>query len=89
MGRVFLGASPGGRKVAIKIVHPNYANDPEFHRRFAREVAAARQVGGFHAPLVVDTDPDADPCGWHAREVKTPYRTRLLPPSITNSDPVM
>ncbi len=61
MGRVFLGASAGGRKVAIKIVHPQYANDTEFRRRFAREVAAARQVGGFHTALVVDADPGADP----------------------------
>ena len=61
MGRVFLGASPGGRKVAIKVVHPRHANDPAFRRRFTHEVAAARQVGGFHAALVVDADPDADP----------------------------
>ena len=46
MGRVFLGESPSGRKVAIKVVHPHYASDPEFRRRFAREVAIARQVGG-------------------------------------------
>jgi WD40 repeat protein/predicted Ser/Thr protein kinase len=61
MGRVFLGESRGGRKVAIKVVHPHYANDPEFRRRFAREVAAARQVGGFHTAAVVGADPDADP----------------------------
>ena len=61
MGRVFLGASPGGRRVAVKIVHPRYADDPEFRQRFAREVAAARRVGGFHAALVVDADPAADP----------------------------
>jgi WD40 repeat protein len=61
MGRVFLGSSPGGRRVAIKIVHPHYADDPEFRRRFAREVAAARRVGGFHTALVVDADPNADP----------------------------
>ena len=61
MGRVFLGTSPGGRKVAVKIVHPHYANDPEFLRRFAREVAAAREVGGFHTAAVVGADPDADP----------------------------
>ena len=61
MGRVFLGASPGNRKVAIKVVHPRHAQDPEFRRRFAREVTAARQVGGFHTALVVDADPDADP----------------------------
>jgi WD40 repeat protein len=61
MGRVFLGESPGGRNVAIKVVHPHYASDPEFCRRFAREVAAARQVGGFHTAAVVGADPDAYP----------------------------
>jgi len=61
MGRVFLGESRGGRKVAIKVVHPHYASDPEFRRRFAREVAAARQVGGFHTAAVVGADPSADP----------------------------
>jgi len=61
MGRVFLGESPGGRKVAIKVVHPLYASDPEFRRRFAREVASARQVGGFHTAGVVGADPGADP----------------------------
>src|ERR1700728_4517215 len=61
MGRVFLGESPGGRKGAINGVHPHYASDPEFRRRFAREVAAARQVGGFHTAAVVGADPDADP----------------------------
>ncbi len=61
MGRVFLGESPGGRKVAIKVVHSHYGKDPEFRRRFAREVAAARQVGGFHTAAVVGADPDADP----------------------------
>jgi serine/threonine protein kinase len=61
MGRVFLAESRGGRKVAIKVVHPRHANDPSFRRRFAHEVAAARQVGGFHAALVVDADPDANP----------------------------
>jgi serine/threonine protein kinase len=61
MGRVYLGQSPGGRKVAVKVVHPHYGNDPEFRRRFAREVAAARQVGGFHTAAVVGADPAADP----------------------------
>ena len=61
MGRVYLGASPGGRKVAIKVVHADYADDQDFRRRFAREVAAARQVGGFHTAAVVGADPGADP----------------------------
>jgi Flp pilus assembly protein TadD/predicted Ser/Thr protein kinase len=77
MGRVFLGESRGGRKVAIKVVHPHYANDPEFRRRFAREVAAARQVGGFHTAAVVGADPEADP-PWMA--------TAYIPgPSLTDA----
>ena len=61
MGRVFLGESRGGRMVAIKVVHPHCASDAEFRRRFAREVAAARQVGGFHTAAVVGADPGGDP----------------------------
>src|ERR1700689_2169802 len=44
MGRVYLGLSPGGRAVAIKVVHPDLARDTEFLRRFGQEVAAARAV---------------------------------------------
>ena len=43
MGRVYLGFSPGGRAVAIKVVHPELARDPEFLRRFRQEVASARR----------------------------------------------
>src|SRR6516164_9464365 len=60
MGRVFLGTSPAGRKVAIKVINPEYAGSPEFRQRFAREVDAARRVGGFHAAQVVDADPGAE-----------------------------
>jgi Protein kinase domain len=61
MGQVFLATSPGGRKVAVKRIHAEYANDPEFRGRFAREIEAARRVGGFHTAQVVDADPRADP----------------------------
>jgi hypothetical protein len=61
MGQVFLGETPGHRKVAVKLMRPEYAADPGFRQRFALEVAAARQVGGFHTALVIDADPDADP----------------------------
>jgi serine/threonine protein kinase len=37
------------------------AADAEFRRRFAREVDAARRVGGFHTAPVVDADPYANP----------------------------
>jgi serine/threonine protein kinase len=56
MGQVFLGRSPGGRPVAVKLVAPGLANDPDFRRRFAQEVEAARKVGGFHTAQVVDAD---------------------------------
>ncbi|MFI1851458.1 WD40 repeat domain-containing serine/threonine protein kinase [Streptomyces sp. NPDC020480] len=60
MGQVFLGTSPGGRKVAVKVIRPELAATPQFRARFAREVEAARRVGGFHTPQVVDADPQAE-----------------------------
>lgn len=57
---VFLGLSPGGRQVAVKLIHPGHA-DTRFRERFAREMEAARRVGGFHTAPVVDADPTADP----------------------------
>jgi serine/threonine protein kinase len=61
MGRVFLGVSPGGRQVAVKVIHSELADDKQFRERFAREIEAARRVGGFHTAHVVDADSDADP----------------------------
>jgi serine/threonine protein kinase len=61
MGRVFLGVSPGGRQVAVKIIHSELADDEQFRERFAREIEAVRRVGGFHTAPVVDADPEADP----------------------------
>lgn len=61
MGWVYLARSPGGRAVAVKVVRPEYAADPEFRQRFAREVTAARAVGGAFTAAVVDADPDGDP----------------------------
>jgi eukaryotic-like serine/threonine-protein kinase len=58
MGRVFLGQSPGGRLVAVKLIRPELADDPGFRRRFAQEVSAARRVSGLFTAPVVDADPD-------------------------------
>jgi WD40 repeat protein len=60
MGQVFLGVSPSGRRVAVKLIHPVLARTDHFRERFAREIAAARRVGGFHTAPVVDADPQAE-----------------------------
>ena len=54
MGLVYLGRSPGGRLVAIKVIRTELASDPEFRTRFAREVTAARKVSGVVTAEVVD-----------------------------------
>lgn len=59
MGLVYLGRSEAGRTVAVKVVQAEYAGNQEFRRRFAREVAAARRVGGRWTAEVLDADPDA------------------------------
>jgi len=62
MGQVYLGFSPAGRAVAIKVVHPQLARDQEFLQRFGREVAAARAVSGMYtAPVVGSGLNDAPP----------------------------
>src|SRR6516164_1197800 len=61
MGRVFLGFSPAGRAVAVKVVHPQLAADPAFRVRFAREVAAARAVSGAYTAPVLAAGTDDDP----------------------------
>ncbi|MFT2017091.1 serine/threonine-protein kinase [Streptomyces sp. 796.1] len=56
---VYLGRSRGGRAVAVKVMHPELAHDPEQRDRFRREVAAALAVGGAHTPPVLAADPEA------------------------------
>jgi len=59
MGQVFLGRSPGGRLVSVKVIRAEMAADAEFRARFVREVAAARKVNGLFTAAVVDADPEA------------------------------
>jgi serine/threonine protein kinase len=56
MGRVYLARSPGGRMVAVKVIRAALAEDAGFRARFAREVSAARKVGGMYTAQVVDAD---------------------------------
>ncbi|CAM5391703.1 hypothetical protein STENM327S_09507 [Streptomyces tendae] len=60
MGRVYLGRTPAGSAVAVKVIHRAYAADPEFRKRFALEVAAARRVQGLYTVPVVAADLEAE-----------------------------
>ncbi|MEY9847456.1 serine/threonine-protein kinase [Streptacidiphilus sp. MAP5-3] len=59
MGLVYLARSAAGRRVAIKTVRGELAEDQLFRVRFAREIAAARTVSGFYTAAVVEADADA------------------------------
>src|SRR6266571_1832727 len=65
MGRVYLGLSPGGRSVAVKVIRADLAQDAEFRARFRREVAVARTVSGLFTAPVIDADTDG-PVPWLA-----------------------
>lgn len=56
MGTVYLSYTRGGQPVALKLVRREFAQDPEFRRRFAREVTAARRVQGPYTAAVLDSN---------------------------------
>ncbi|MFJ7063783.1 protein kinase [Streptomyces sp. NPDC101115] len=78
MGVVHLATSPSGLRLAVKVVHEQYAEDPEFRARFRQEVAAARRVSGAFTAPVVDADPDAE----------RPWMATLYVPGPTLADQV-
>ncbi|WP_030683333.1 protein kinase domain-containing protein [Streptomyces cellulosae] len=78
MGVVHLARSASGMKLAVKVVHTEFAKDPEFRGRFRQEVAAARKVSGAFTASVVDADPDAE----------RPWMATLFIPGPTLSDEV-
>ena len=45
MGVVYLGVAEDGRLVAVKVMRPELADNPEFRARFGREVAVLARVG--------------------------------------------
>ncbi|MFF5897610.1 serine/threonine-protein kinase [Streptomyces argenteolus] len=61
MGRVYLSHTQGGRPLAIKVVRPELADDPDFRRRFGREIKAARRVRGAYTAELIDADADGVP----------------------------
>ncbi|MET7567854.1 serine/threonine-protein kinase [Streptomyces sp. NPDC005492] len=78
MGVVHLAQSTSGMKLAVKVVHAEFAQDPEFRGRFRQEVAAARRVSGAFTAPVVDADPEA----------RRPWMATLFIPGQTLSEHV-
>ncbi|MFE1318621.1 serine/threonine-protein kinase [Kitasatospora phosalacinea] len=78
MGLVYLGRSEAGRTVAVKVVQAEYAEQAEFRRRFAREVDAARRVGGSWTAGVLDADTGADVPWVATRYVPGPSLTEVV-----------
>jgi serine/threonine protein kinase len=67
MANVYLGRSAGGRAVAVKVMHADFAGQQDYTERFRREVAALCAVGGGHNPSLLDADVDAE-VPWLATE---------------------
>ncbi|WP_344056753.1 serine/threonine-protein kinase, partial [Sphaerisporangium rubeum] len=53
-GSVYLGETPEGGRVAIKVLHARLAAEGNARQRFLREVEAARRVAPFSTARVVD-----------------------------------
>ena len=58
MGVVYLGVAEDGRLVAVKIIRPELADDPEFQARFGREAAALARVRGERVVRVIEAGAD-------------------------------
>ncbi|MBA8954904.1 protein kinase [Actinomadura namibiensis] len=58
MGAVYLGRSPEGRPVAVKVVRPDLADDRRFLARFHDEARNAQRVASFCTAQVLDHGED-------------------------------
>jgi eukaryotic-like serine/threonine-protein kinase len=67
MGQVYLGRSPSGHPVAVKVIRSELASEPDFRRRFRHEVMAAGRISGKFTAAVIDASPDS-PQPWMATE---------------------
>lgn len=70
MGQVYLGRSPGGRLVAVKVVREEITGHPEALARFRREAETVRAVRSAYIANLIDAGLDADPY-WIATEYVT------------------
>ncbi len=67
MGEVFLGRSPGGRLVAVKVIREEISEHPEALARFRREAATVEAVRSAYTAQLIEASLDAPPY-WLATE---------------------
>ncbi|MGE7390945.1 serine/threonine-protein kinase [Streptomyces sp. NPDC004126] len=67
MGQVYLGRSPGGRLVAIKVIKEEITGHPEALARFRREAETVRAVRSAYTANLIDASLAAPPY-WLATE---------------------
>ncbi|WP_374101884.1 serine/threonine-protein kinase [Streptomyces sp. MC1] len=60
MGTVHAGLTADGLRVAVKVIHPAQAEDPEFRARFRREVQLSARVQGPCLLPLLAAAPEAD-----------------------------
>jgi eukaryotic-like serine/threonine-protein kinase len=59
MGVVYLAETPDGQPVAVKVLRPELADNPEFRTRFGREVTALTRIQGMCTVRVIEADTEA------------------------------
>jgi len=78
---VHLARSPGGRRVTIKVIRPELAEDTDFRARFARKVSAAR------ADAAISIHADGGPPGGRGFAILEPVADgpddAVIGPSVT------
>ncbi|WP_327284103.1 MULTISPECIES: serine/threonine-protein kinase [unclassified Streptomyces] len=67
MGQVYLGRSPGGRLVAVKVIRDEITGHPEALARFRREAETVRAVRSAYTANLIDASLAAPPF-WLATE---------------------
>ncbi len=60
MGVVYLARTAAGAPAAVKVIQPEYAEQPEFRARFRREAASARRVRSSWVVPVLGADTEAE-----------------------------
>ncbi|MFJ6180591.1 serine/threonine protein kinase [Streptomyces sp. NPDC092295] len=67
MGQVYLGRSPGGRLVAVKVIRDEISDHPEALARFRREAATVETVRSAYTAQLIEASLDTSPY-WLATE---------------------